>query len=71
MKTILDDVIVNGRAIKDWSIKDHNEALDTLGAHIYEPFPGVLVLGGGSKAYTLKVRTETEDGEVESEIIDG
>ncbi len=71
MATILDDVIVNGKAIKNWTIKDHNEALDTLGAHIYKPFPGVLVLGGGSKPYTLKIRTETENGEVESEIVDG
>jgi ornithine--oxo-acid transaminase len=31
----------------------------------------VLVLGGGSKPYTLKIRTETENGEVESEIVDG
>ncbi|MCP4724940.1 MAG: aspartate aminotransferase family protein [bacterium] len=71
MGTTLDNAVVNGKAIKDWTINDHNEALDTLGAHIYEPFPGVLVLGGGSKPYMLKVLTETENGEVESEIVDG
>jgi ornithine--oxo-acid transaminase len=71
MTTLLDDIMVNGKAIKDWTIADHNEALDTLGAHIYEPFPGVLVLGGGSKPYKLRIRTETENGEVESEIVDG
>ncbi len=71
MATILDKVVVNGKAIGDWTIRDHNVALDTLGAHIYEPFPGVLVMGGGSKPYMLKVKTETENGEVESEIVDG
>ncbi|MCJ7434103.1 MAG: aminotransferase class III-fold pyridoxal phosphate-dependent enzyme [Anaerolineales bacterium] len=71
MATIIDDFVVNGKAIKDWTIKDHNEALDTLGAHIYKPFHGVLVLGGGSKPYLLKVRKETKDGEVETEMVDG
>jgi ornithine--oxo-acid transaminase len=71
MATILDNIIVNGKAIKDWTIQDHNEALDTLGAHTYKPFPGVLVVGGGSKPYMLRVRMETAAGEVESEIIDG
>jgi len=71
MGTALDSVVINGKAIKDWAIKDHNVALDTLGAHIYEPFPGVLVLGGGSKPYMLKVLKETENGEVESEVVDG
>jgi ornithine--oxo-acid transaminase len=71
MATIIDDFVVNGKAIKDWSIKEHNVALDTLGAHIYEPFHGVLVLGGGSKPYLLKIRKETKDGEVEAEIVDG
>jgi ornithine--oxo-acid transaminase len=71
MATIIDDFVVNGKPIKDWTIKDHNVALDTLGAHIYEPFHGVLVLGGGSKPYMLKVRKETKDGEVEEEIVDG
>ena len=71
MATILDSVVVNGKAIGDWTIKEHNEALDTLGAHIYKPFPGVLVLGGGSKSYLLKVRTETANGEEESELVDG
>ena len=68
--TVLDDVTVNGTAIKDWTIDQHTEALDTLGAHIYEPFPGVVVLGGGSKPHTLRVRTKTPAGEVESEIVD-
>ncbi len=69
--TSVNDYVVNGKAIKDWSIKEHNVALDTLGAHIYKPFHGVLVLGGGSKSYHLKIRKETEDGEVEAEIVDG
>ncbi|MBT4518951.1 MAG: aspartate aminotransferase family protein [Halieaceae bacterium] len=70
MATLLDDAILNGKAIKDWTISDHNGALDTLGAHIYDPFPGIVVLGGGSKPHTLKVRIETDSGEVESEIVD-
>jgi len=70
MKTALDDVIVNGVAIRDWTISAHNAVLDALGAHIYAPFPGIVVLGGGSKPYTLRVRRETPDGEVESEIVD-
>jgi ornithine--oxo-acid transaminase len=69
--TFVDDFVVNGKAIKDWSIKEHNVALDTLGAHIYKPFHGVLVLGGGSKSYHLKIRKETADGEKEFEIVDG
>lgn len=71
MATYLDNMVVNGKTVADWTIKDHNFALDTLGAHIYEPFPGVLVIGGGSKPHMLKIRTETENGEVESEIVDG
>ncbi len=71
MNTHLDNVVLNGKEINNWSIADHNEALDTLGAHIYKPFPGVMVLGGGSNPYMLKIRTETENGEVESEIVDG
>ncbi|MFC1564808.1 aspartate aminotransferase family protein, partial [candidate division KSB1 bacterium] len=71
MVTILDNAVINGKEIKDWTINDHNEALDNLGAHIYEPFPGVLVTGGGSKSYMLKVLKETETGEMESEIVDG
>ena len=69
--TSVNDFVVNGKAIKDWSIKEHNVALDTLGAHIYKPFHGVLVLGGGSKSYHLKIRKETEDGEIETEVVDG
>jgi ornithine--oxo-acid transaminase len=71
MSTSLDDLVVDGKAISDWSIKDHNHALDTLGAHIYEPLGGVLVIGGGSKPYKLRVRMETDEGEVESEVVDG
>ena len=69
--TFIDDFVVNGKAIKDWTIKEHNVALDSLGARIYKPFHGVLVLGGGSKPYHLIIRKETEEGEVESEIVDG
>ncbi len=69
--TSVNNYVVNGKAIKDWSIKEHNVALDTLGAHIYKPFHGVLVLGGGSKSYHLKIRKETEEGEVETEVVDG
>jgi len=70
MTSMLDDMIVNGVPIKDWTIAAHTNALDTLGAHIYEPFPGILVLGAGSKPHTLRVRTETAQGEVESELVD-
>ncbi len=68
---LIDDFVVDGKGIKDWTIKDHNVALDTLGARIYKPFHGILVLGGGSKPYMLKVRKETENGEEEMEIVDG
>lgn len=70
MTNNISDYMVNGKAIADWTIREHNEALDTLGAHIYKPFHGVLVLGGGSKPYTLKVRKETGQGEVETELVD-
>lgn len=71
MNNIIDDYQVNGKPIKDWTIKEHNVALDTLGARIYKPFHGVLVLGGGSKPYMIKIRQETEAGEVEKELVDG
>ncbi len=71
MNTTIDNFVVNGKAITDWTIKDHNKALDTLGTHIYDPFHGVLVLGGGSKPYLLEVLKETKDGEVKVEIVDG
>ena len=71
MNTIIDNYVVNGKAIADWTIKDHNQALDTLGTHIYEPLHGVLVLGGGSKPYLLEILKETRDGEVKVEIVDG
>ncbi len=71
MNNIIDDYEVNGKPIKDWTIKEHNVALDTLGARIYKPFHGVLVLGGGSKPYMIKIRQETEAGEVEKELVDG
>jgi len=70
MNTIIDAYEVNGKPIKDWTIKEHNVALDTLGARIYKPFHGVLVLGGGTKPYTIKVRKETEEGEKEMELVD-
>ena len=71
MNTIIENYVVQGKPIKDWTIKEHNVALDTLGARIYKPFHGVLVLGGGSKPYKIKIRQETEDGEVEKELVDG
>jgi len=71
MNTIIEAYEVNGKPIKDWTIKEHNVALDTLGARIYKPFHGVLVLGGGSKPYMLRIRKETADGEIEQEIVDG
>lgn len=71
MNNIIDDYEVNGKPIKDWTIKEHNVALDTLGARIYKPFHGVLVLGGGSNPYMIKIRQETEAGEVEKELVDG
>lgn len=71
MASSLEDAVVDGVAIRDWSIKKHNEALDTFGAQIYEPFPGVIVLGGGSSPYMLRVRIESAHGEVEREVVDG
>ncbi len=71
MNTIIENYVVQGKPIKDWTIEEHNVALDTLGARIYKPFHGVLVLGGGSKPYKIKIRQETEDGEVEKELVDG
>jgi len=71
MNTIIDAYEVNGKPIKDWTIKEHNVALDTLGARIYKPFHGVLVLGGGSKPHMIKVRKETEEGEKVIELVDG
>ncbi len=71
MITAVEDFVVNGKPISEWTIDEHNEALDLYGAHIYEPFHGVLLLGGGSKPYLLKVRKKTAQGEVETEIVDG
>ena len=69
--TNLDDVKVGGKLIGEWSIADHNKALNELGARIYKPLDGVLVLGAGSKPWTLKVRMATDGGrEEEIEIID-
>ena len=69
--TNLDGVVVGGKPISEWTIEDQNKALNDLGAHIYKPLDGVLVLGAGSKPYTLKVRISTEGGpEKEVEIID-
>ena len=67
----IEDFVVNGKPIKNWTISEHNEALDTLGARIYEPFHGVLLLGGGSKPYMLKVRMVKGSEEVETELVDG
>ncbi len=71
MNTIIENYKVSGKPIKDWTIKEHNAALDSLGARIYKPFHGVVVLGGGSKPYMLKIRKETGNGEEELEIVDG
>jgi ornithine--oxo-acid transaminase len=69
--TNLDDVKVGGKPIKDWSIEDHNKALNDLGAHIYRPLDGVLVLGKGSKPWMLRVRLAGQAGqERETEVID-
>jgi ornithine--oxo-acid transaminase len=69
--TNLNDVEVGGRPIKDWSIEDHNRALNELGARIYRPLDGVLVLGRGSKPWSLRVRIAGEGGkERETEVID-
>lgn len=67
----LEDVVIQGKALRDWSIQDHNHALDTLGAHIYEPFSGVLVQGAGSNPYMLKIVRQTPSGPVEGEVVDG
>lgn len=66
----LQDVVVHGKALRDWTIEDHNHALDTLGAHIYEPFSGVLVQGAGSTPYMLKIVKDTDAGPVETEVVD-
>jgi ornithine--oxo-acid transaminase len=67
----LDDAVVGGKPISEWTIEDHNKALNELGAHIYEPLDGVLVLGAGSKPWMLKVRMVTKDGkEQETEVVD-
>ncbi len=67
----LNDVKVGGKPIKDWSIEDHNKALNELGARIYKPLDGVLVLGRGSKPWNLKVRIADDAGhERETEVID-
>jgi len=67
----LNDVKVGGKPIREWSIEDHNKALNELGARIYKPLDGVLVLGKGSKPWSLRVRVVDEDGgERETEVID-
>lgn len=67
----LNGVKVGGKPISEWTIEDHNKALNDLGAHIYRPLDGVLVLGAGSKPYMLRVRMATGDGrEEEREIVD-
>jgi len=71
MPETLENVVIKGKALKDWSIADHNHALDTLGAHIYEPFSGVLVKGAGSNPYMLKIVKTTDAGEIETEVVDG
>ena len=69
--TNLNDVKVGGKPIKDWSIEDHNKALNKLGARIYKPLDGVLVLGRGSKPWSLKVRMVDDGGhERETEVLD-
>jgi ornithine--oxo-acid transaminase len=67
----LDDAIINGKPICQWTIEDHNSALDDLAAPIYEPFHGVVVEGVGSKNSKLKVRIKDGDGERITEIVDG
>jgi ornithine--oxo-acid transaminase len=67
----LDNVVVGGKPIREWSIEDHNNALNQLGAHIYRPLDGVLVLGAGSQPWMLRVRMAGDDGqETEGEVVD-
>ena len=69
--TNLNDVVVGGRPIGEWSSEDHNKALNELGARIYRPLDGVLVLGAGSRPYMLRVRMVDGDGrEREREVVD-
>jgi ornithine--oxo-acid transaminase len=69
--TTLHDAVVGGKPIKEWSIEDHNRALNDLGARIYRPLDGVLVLGAGSLPWMLKVRLADGDGqEHETEVVD-
>jgi ornithine--oxo-acid transaminase len=66
-----DERVVGGKPISEWTIEDHNRALNELGAHIYEPLDGVVVLGVGSSPWMLKVRMLEEDGvEREREVVD-
>ena len=67
----LNDLKVGGKPIKEWSIRDHNKALNELGARIYRPLDGVLVLGRGATPWHLRVRLADPAGhENETEIID-
>ena len=68
--TNLDDIAVGGKPISEWSIDDHNKALNGLGARIYRPLDGVLVVGAGSQPHMLRVRIKTDGREEEREIVD-
>jgi ornithine--oxo-acid transaminase len=66
-----DEIVVGGKPIREWTIEEHNKALNELGARIYRPLDGVLVLGAGSKPWMLKVRLADGDGrERETEVVD-
>ncbi len=69
--TNLGDVVVGGKPISEWTIEDHNKALNDLGARIYRPLDGVVVLGAGPKPYMLRVRMTADDGaEKEVDVVD-
>ena len=67
----LDDVVIQGKTLRDWTIQDHNHALDTLGAHIYEPFSGVLVLGAAVLGIRLLLSQVVDTQYQADEIVRG
>jgi ornithine--oxo-acid transaminase len=70
MSATLDESKIGGKKVEDWTIEDHNRALNELGAHIYEPFDGTVVEGAGSGPCKLKIRRSTPGGEETVEVVD-
>lgn len=70
MSTTLDEMLIGGKKIENWTIEDHNRALNDLGAHIYEPFDGAVVEGAGSGPCMLRIRMSAPGGEEIVEVVD-